>query len=54
MSGSSPLDDLGVHVALNLPGLLVVDEVRVESQVHEAHGVSLRRDAGASGLRADA
>ena len=38
-------DDLGVHVALDLPRLLVVDEVGVEPEVHETHAVSLRRAA---------
>ena len=42
--------DLGVGVPLHLPGLLVVDEVGIEAEVHETHAVRVRRAAYDAGM----
>lgn len=44
--------DLRVRVALDLPRLLVVDEVGVETEVDEAHAATLRRAAYDAGMPA--
>ena len=49
--GQGAVDDLGVHLALGLPALLVVDEVGREAEVHETHGHHGTRRGSAPGLR---